>query len=104
MLDAVNEAGLITIHVRDSGVGISPDFLPFVFEKFRQADTSTTRNYGGLGLGLAVVKHLVGVMGGEITAESGGLGKGATFSVRFSACDADAEQVARQPSPAPYQS
>jgi len=104
VLDAVNEAGLITIHVRDSGVGISPDFLPFVFEKFRQADTSTTRNYGGLGLGLAVVKHLVGVMGGEITAESDGLGKGATFSVRFRACDADTEQVARQPSPAPYQS
>jgi len=92
-LDALKDEGVVTIRVTDTGVGIGPDFLPFVFERFRQADTSTTRSHGGVGLGLAVVKHLVGVMGGEITAESEGIGKGASFSVRFQA--SDDEQIQR---------
>lgn len=65
----------------DSGAGISPEFLPYVFERFRQADGSTTRSHGGLGLGLAIVRHLVELHGGFARAESAGHGKGATFTV-----------------------
>jgi signal transduction histidine kinase/ActR/RegA family two-component response regulator len=71
------------VTVRDTGEGIDPDFLPRVFDRFRQADSSTTRNFGGLGLGLAVVRHLVELHGGTVLAESEGIGKGATFSVTF---------------------
>jgi CheY-like chemotaxis protein/anti-sigma regulatory factor (Ser/Thr protein kinase) len=67
--------------VKDSGVGIQPDFLPYVFDRFRQADSSLTRQYGGLGLGLAIAKQLVGLHGGTVRAESMGEGKGATFIV-----------------------
>src|SRR5262245_3031320 len=69
------------IVVTDSGAGIGPDFLPHVFERFRQADGSTTRKHGGLGLGLAIVRHLVELHGGSARAESGGEGQGATFTV-----------------------
>ncbi len=67
--------------VRDDGQGISPDFLPHVFERFRQADSSSTRAHGGLGLGLAIVRHLVELHGGEVLAHSDGPGRGATFRV-----------------------
>lgn len=73
----------IEIRVSDNGKGISPEFLPFVFERFRQADSSVTRTYGGLGLGLAIVRHLVELHGGVVIAESEGEGKGATFTVRL---------------------
>lgn len=69
--------------VRDSGQGIDPQFLPRVFDRFRQADSSTTRVFGGLGLGLAIVRHLVELHGGSVSAESEGIGKGATFAVTF---------------------
>jgi PAS domain S-box-containing protein len=69
------------ISVADTGVGIKPDFLSSVFERFRQADASTTRRFGGLGLGLAIVKQLVEMHGGSVRAESAGEGKGATFTV-----------------------
>jgi len=69
------------IAVADNGEGIAPDFLPYVFERFRQADSSSTRRHGGLGLGLAIVKQLVELHGGDIRAESLGAGKGATFIV-----------------------
>jgi CheY-like chemotaxis protein len=62
-------------------VGISPEFLPHLWERFRQADSSTTRKYGGLGLGLSIVKHLVELHGGSVTAQSNGVGTGATFIV-----------------------
>ncbi len=71
------------IRVSDTGMGISADFLPFVFERFRQADSSTTRSYGGLGLGLAIVRHLVELHGGTVQADSPGEGLGATFMVNL---------------------
>jgi signal transduction histidine kinase/CheY-like chemotaxis protein len=72
-----------TITVADTGVGISADFLPYVFDRFRQAEQGFTRSHGGLGLGLAIVHHLVEMHGGEVTAASDGPGKGATFEVRL---------------------
>lgn len=71
------------ITITDTGVGITPDFLPHIFEYFRQAEGGTTRRYGGLGLGLAIVHHLVELHGGTITADSAGLGQGTTFIVRL---------------------
>jgi len=73
----------VQIRVSDSGQGISPDFLPYVFERFRQEDGTTTRTYGGLGLGLAIVRHLVELHGGTVQAESAGADKGATFIVNL---------------------
>lgn len=69
------------ITVRDTGQGIHSDFLPYVFDRFRQADSSITRSYGGLGLGLAIVRHLVELQGGTVHADSLGENQGATFTV-----------------------
>src|SRR5205085_1355674 len=66
-----------------SGEGISADLLPFIFDRFRQGDSTSTRLHGGLGLGLAIVRHLVELHGGTVTAESAGAGQGATFRVRM---------------------
>jgi PAS domain S-box-containing protein len=71
----------VKITITDTGIGISPEFLSHVFERFRQADSSTTRFYGGLGLGLAIVRHFVELHGGTVTAESPGEGQGAKFIV-----------------------
>jgi signal transduction histidine kinase len=73
----------VQICVHDSGEGIAADFLPFVFDRFRQADSSTTRGTWGLGLGLSIVRHLVELHGGSVEASSNGLGTGATFLVRL---------------------
>ena len=75
----------VEITVRDTGPGIPPDFLPFVFEPFRQADSSSTRSAGGLGLGLAIVRHIVEAHGGTVTAGSDGPDRGSIFSVRLPA-------------------
>jgi CheY-like chemotaxis protein len=73
----------LEIVVSDTGQGISPDFLPHVFDRFRQADQRTSRQHGGMGLGLAIVRHLVELHGGTVSASSEGEGKGATFTVRL---------------------
>jgi CheY-like chemotaxis protein/anti-sigma regulatory factor (Ser/Thr protein kinase) len=76
-----SDADSVRITVSDTGKGVEPEFLPFVFDRFRQADLSSARRYGGLGLGLSLVKHLVELHGGTITVASEGAGQGATFTV-----------------------
>ena len=71
----------VEIVVSDSGIGINKDFLPHVFDRFRQADASTTRVHGGLGLGLSIVHQLVDLHGGGVSVHSEGEGKGATFTI-----------------------
>jgi PAS domain S-box-containing protein len=90
----------IEIGVSDNGIGIRPDFLPFVFERFRQAEASASKRTGGLGLGLAIVKQLAELHGGEVRVESGGEGQGATFTLALPirALRTDA-QVATRPEP-----
>ena len=73
----------LTLTVRDTGQGISPEFIPHVFERFSQAERGSTRTHGGLGLGLAIVRHLVELHAGTVEATSAGRGQGATFSVRL---------------------
>lgn len=81
--DSPGRSAFAVLTVRDTGQGIKPSFLPHVFERFRQADGSTTRHHGGLGLGLAIAKHLVESHGGQISVHSDGEGRGATFVVRL---------------------
>jgi PAS domain S-box-containing protein len=78
-------AGEVEVTVRDTGEGIAPEFLPFVFDRFRQADGSITRRHGGLGLGLAIVRHIVELHGGRVRVDSDGLGQGARFTVHLPA-------------------
>jgi signal transduction histidine kinase/ActR/RegA family two-component response regulator len=73
----------VRLAVSDTGKGIAAEFLPHVFDRFRQADSATTRAHGGLGLGLSIVRHLVELHGGAVQAESDGVGRGSTFSVTF---------------------
>jgi signal transduction histidine kinase len=82
-LRAVRDGDAVEIVVSDTGAGIAPEFLPFVFERFRQQEAGTTRRHGGLGLGLAIVRHLVELHGGSVRAQSDGDGHGATFRVRL---------------------
>jgi PAS domain S-box-containing protein len=82
-VDVRHVDGEVEIAVHDTGDGIAPDFRPHIFERFRQASTGASRAYGGLGLGLALVQELVEAHGGRVTAESPGVGQGATFIVRL---------------------
>jgi signal transduction histidine kinase/CheY-like chemotaxis protein len=77
------EGSNVQIHVSDTGQGINADFLPCIFDRFRQEDSTSTRRHGGLGLGLAIVRHLVELHGGTVHAESRGEGHGATFTIRL---------------------
>src|SRR5262245_25579011 len=89
----------ITISVSDTGAGIEPEFLPFVFDRFRQSEGDTKRTHGGLGLGLAIVRHLVELHGGTVTAASPGKGQGATFTVTLplTACRMETIEDERAP-------
>jgi PAS domain S-box-containing protein len=84
-----SSSGEVELAVCDTGRGIDPDFLPLVFERFRQSDSTSTRRHGGLGLGLSIVRHLVELHGGTIEAYSAGEGQGATFTMRFPAYTPD---------------
>jgi signal transduction histidine kinase/ActR/RegA family two-component response regulator len=85
----------VEIVVADTGQGISPDFLPYVFDSFRQADSTSTRMHGGLGLGLAIVRHLVELHGGSVRAQSPGVGQGSTFIVQLPQLEADTARESR---------
>jgi PAS domain S-box-containing protein len=81
VLERVNSH--VEVSVIDTGEGIAPEFLPYIFDRFQQGDASTTRRHGGLGLGLAIVKQLVGLHGGDVSVKSGGIGQGAAFMVQL---------------------
>jgi PAS domain S-box-containing protein len=100
---SARDDGYVELSVQDTGIGIQSTFMPFVFDRFRQADASTTRPYGGLGLGLSIVKNLVELHGGTVRAKSGGEGQGATFIVRLPLppADAPAENLAERAAPPP---
>ncbi|CAN5760830.1 hypothetical protein BH20ACI4_BH20ACI4_13200 [soil metagenome] len=83
----------IEITVEDNGIGIDEEILPFVFERFRQSDSSTTRKYGGLGLGLAIVRHLIELHGGTIQAKSEGLNKGAAFTLMLPVTAVQSDEI-----------
>jgi len=82
-VELASKANMVEISVSDTGIGIRKEFLPYVFDRFRQADGSTTRAHGGLGLGLSIVRQLVELHGGTVEARSRGTGRGASFIIRF---------------------
>ena len=98
VLERVNSH--VEIVVEDTGVGIRPDFLPYVFDRFRQADPSTTRRYGGLGLGLSIVKNLVELHGGSVRVKSPGENQGSTFIVALPISHVRDESTVRMQAPA----
>jgi PAS domain S-box-containing protein len=82
-LHVASDDSEVTVEVRDSGCGIAVDFMPYVFDRFRQLDSSSKRAHGGLGIGLAIVRHIVELHGGSVNCESAGTDRGATFTVRL---------------------
>jgi CheY-like chemotaxis protein len=89
----VERDGEAELSVTDTGAGIAREFLPRIFDRFTQADATLSRQHGGLGLGLAIVRHLVELHGGTVSAESDGDGKGSTFTVRIPVMGADAARA-----------
>jgi PAS domain S-box-containing protein len=96
-LSAINDQACL--QVRDNGRGIAAEFLPHVFDRFRQADSSSTRNYGGLGLGLSIVRHLVEMHGGNATVQSEGEGQGALFTITLPLLQNGATAALSSPAP-----
>jgi PAS domain S-box-containing protein len=96
-ISVIHSDSFAEIKVEDNGQGITPGFLPFVFDRFRQADSTTTRRHGGLGLGLAIVRHLVEIHGGSVWAESAGVNQGATFTVRLPVVNSRTRPIVRTP-------
>ncbi|MDI1446715.1 ATP-binding protein [Polyangium sp. 6x1] len=94
------QRGRAVIVVRDAGQGIAPEFLPHLFERFRQEDASSSRRHGGLGLGLSIVKHIADLHGGRVYAESAGPGRGATFTVELPLAPESRGMAARLAAPA----
>jgi PAS domain S-box-containing protein len=92
----IGEGNRVIIEVRDSGAGIAPELLPHIFDRFRQGDSRSTRRHGGLGLGLAIARHLVELHGGDIQASSDGAGRGTTVRIRLPIAAAG-ESVHRPP-------
>jgi PAS domain S-box-containing protein len=82
-LDVRSDARAVTVQVRDTGCGIAPDFKPYVFDRFRQLDSSSRRAHGGLGIGLAIVRHVVELHGGSVTCDSAGTDRGSTFTLQL---------------------
>jgi signal transduction histidine kinase len=97
LLRTTAESAFITM--TDTGVGIDPKFLPFVFDRFRQADSASTRRHSGIGLGLAIVRHVVELHGGSVKAHSAGEGQGATFTVILPRAQGSADQGHRGEEP-----
>ena len=97
-IEAHADADQVQLSVSDTGPGIEPEFLPYVFDRFRQADSSATRPHGGLGLGLAIARQLVELHGGEIQVHSAGLGHGSCFTVALPVRALDGEAEAAHPS------
>jgi CheY-like chemotaxis protein len=102
LLERVNSH--IELTVSDTGQGIKAEFLPYVFDRFRQGDATTTRKHGGLGLGLAIVKHLVELHGGKVRVKSEGEGQGATFSVEIPVVAARQEEEREHPTAPGFES
>src|SRR4051812_163915 len=107
-VNLTRQSGYVQIKVADNGIGIDPQFLPYVFERFRQADSSSTRHHSGLGIGLAIVRHVAELHGGTVHVESFGQGHGATFTISLpvSAVRLEQEQLIsprKTPKPAPTQ-
>ena len=82
-LDVTSDGKQVVVEVRDTGCGIAPEFKPYVFDRFRQLDSSSKRTHGGLGIGLAIVRHIVELHGGSVACESAGTDRGATFTLRL---------------------
>jgi CheY-like chemotaxis protein len=85
----LKNADRVQLLVKDNGIGIAPEFLPHVFDRFTQADTSAARRAGGLGIGLALVRHIALLHGGQVRADSAGVGRGSTFTVEMPAAPAN---------------
>ena len=96
----LKNADRVQLQVKDNGIGIAPEFLPHVFDRFTQADTSAARRAGGLGIGLALVRHIALLHGGQVRADSAGVGRGSTFTVELPAAPASAAR----PVPVPERS